>query len=69
MVLIFALQAFGSQKIGQTYGPVVVTWMLYIGITGIQRINEGNGYIFEAWNPVRGSRGKGRRRRPLAAHA
>lgn len=33
-VLIFALQFVGSQKVGLTYGPIVVAWFLFIGITG-----------------------------------
>ena len=51
IVLVFCLQAMGSQRIGTLYGPIVIVWFLFIGITGIQRIAEGGGSIFAAWNP------------------
>lgn len=49
LVVIFGIQFAGSQKIGLAYGPIVIVWLLYIGITGIQRINEVGGSVFSAW--------------------
>ena len=51
IVVVFLIQAVGSQRIGTLYGPVVVVWFLFIGITGIQRIAEDHGSVFAAWNP------------------
>lgn len=42
-----------SQQVGVLYGPIVLTWMLFIGITGAISIHKnGGGSVFESWNPV-----------------
>ena len=52
LVLIFAIQWSGSQRIGTLYGPITITWLLWIGITGARSIAaHGAGSVFSAWNP------------------
>lgn len=47
-----AVQAMGSQAIGMTYAPIMGAWLLFIGITGAQRIAAfGASAAFSAWNP------------------
>ena len=52
LVFVFLLQRFGSQRVGYMFGPIVVTWLLFIGVTGAQSIAQhSGGEIFAAWNP------------------
>ena len=41
----------GSQRIGSMYGPIVATWLLYIGVTGAQSIAGYGPRSFDAWSP------------------
>lgn len=51
LVLIFALQAAGSQRIGTLYSPIIISWLLFIGVAGARRCAESGGSIFAAWSP------------------
>ena len=52
LVLIFLLQSAGSQKVGTLYSPIIITWFLWIGVTGVQAIAQHGGAVFGAWNPA-----------------
>lgn len=53
LVVVFAIQMSGSQRIGYIYSPVLVTWLVYIGVTGVIAIAEhGRGSALTLWNPI-----------------
>ncbi|MEK7725506.1 MAG: KUP/HAK/KT family potassium transporter, partial [Acidobacteriota bacterium] len=35
LVVIFSFQQFGTQIVGKLFGPVVVTWFLFLGVMGL----------------------------------
>lgn len=50
LVVLFLSQRYGTQKIGSVFGPVVLTWLLYIGLLGgIQLVHSPQ--ILKAVNP------------------
>ncbi|CAH0540824.1 potassium transporter Kup [Vibrio marisflavi] len=47
---LFAIQKWGSGKIGQFFAPVMLTWFLCIGLTGLTSICH-NPFVLKAINP------------------
>ncbi|MBQ6841619.1 MAG: KUP/HAK/KT family potassium transporter [Firmicutes bacterium] len=48
---LFSIQHSGTSKIGQSFGPVMLLWFSFLGITGITHIVQMP-WILKAFNPV-----------------
>ena len=51
LVLLFVMQRFGTHKVGQFFGPVILLWFSMLGVTGIWQIVQEPG-ILQALNPL-----------------
>jgi KUP system potassium uptake protein len=51
LVLLFVLQRFGSQKIGNSFGPIMVGWFVCLGALGWHSIGAAP-QILQALNPL-----------------
>jgi KUP system potassium uptake protein len=53
LLVLFSLQSQGTHAVGKLFGPVMLTWFFFLGITGIHGItNEPE--IIRALNPANG---------------
>ncbi|MCI1902107.1 MAG: KUP/HAK/KT family potassium transporter [Bifidobacteriaceae bacterium] len=53
IVVLFAVQSRGTERIGKVFGTVVMVWFAFLAVTGI--LNLSNDWsVFEALNPVYG---------------
>ncbi len=50
IVLLFAMQQFGTERVGQLFGPVMLLWFSFIGAMGVHAIGS-NTHILAALNP------------------
>ncbi len=50
LVLLFAMQQFGTERVGQLFGPVMIIWFSFIGIIGAVAMVH-NPHILAALNP------------------
>ena len=41
LVCLFALQHYGTNRVGFIFAPVVITWLLSITLIGVYNINKG----------------------------
>lgn len=48
---LFSVQHAGTNKIGKAFGPVMLTWFTFLGVTGLLRIG-GLPSVLRAFNPV-----------------
>ncbi len=51
VVLLFAVQRFGTDRIGRAFGPVMLAWFIAIGLLGVVNILDNPG-ILAAVNPL-----------------
>ncbi len=51
LVVLFAIQRYGTHSIGRLFGPVMVVWFLAIGVLGVVNIAAAPG-IVTALNPL-----------------
>jgi KUP system potassium uptake protein len=51
LVLLFALQRFGTARVGALFGPVIVLWFITLAVTGVQQIAREPA-ILAALNPL-----------------
>ncbi len=51
LTALFTLQRFGTDKVGRLFGPIMVIWFVFLGITGAHAISQETG-ILQAFNPV-----------------
>ncbi len=51
MVILFAMQQFGSAGIGKLFGPIMFIWFAMLAVLGISQIPE-YWSVFKAFNPV-----------------
>lgn len=49
--ILFLVQRAGTSKIGATFGPVMLLWFTFLGVTGLFHI-FGNLNILKAFNPI-----------------
>lgn len=49
--VLFACQKAGTSLLGKAFGPIMLVWFLFLGITGVAHIS-GNLYILQALNPI-----------------
>jgi KUP system potassium uptake protein len=55
LVVLFATQRFGTDRVGKAFGPVIVLWFLALGVIGVHNI-VGNADVLQALNPWWGLR-------------
>ena len=48
---LFSLQHTGTSKIGRAFGPVMLLWFLFLGVTGVFYVANAP-WILKAFNPV-----------------
>jgi KUP system potassium uptake protein len=51
IVLLFLIQQFGTALIGKIFGPVMVTWFLFLGLLGFMQLTK-NPMVLKAINPM-----------------
>ncbi|XP_073130002.1 potassium transporter 6-like [Henckelia pumila] len=51
LIALFALQHYGTHKVGFLFAPVVVTWLLCISCIGIYNIFHWNPHVYQALSP------------------
>ncbi|KAF5961722.1 hypothetical protein HYC85_002931 [Camellia sinensis] len=51
LVLLFALQHYGTHRIGFLFAPVVITWLLCISAIGVYNIVHWNPHVYKALSP------------------
>ncbi|CAL0317250.1 unnamed protein product [Lupinus luteus] len=51
LILLFALQHYGTHRVGFMFAPIVLTWLLCISIIGCYNIFHWNPYVYEALSP------------------
>ncbi|GMP29207.1 hypothetical protein CsSME_00004414 [Camellia sinensis var. sinensis] len=51
LVFLFALQHYGTHRIGFLFAPVVITWLLCISAIGVYNIVHWNPHVYKALSP------------------
>ncbi|KAJ4974151.1 hypothetical protein NE237_007325 [Protea cynaroides] len=51
LVCLFALQHYGTHRVGFLFAPIVVTWLLCISAIGVYNIFHWNPHVYEALSP------------------
>jgi KUP system potassium uptake protein len=51
LVLLFAVQRFGTDKVGYLFAPVVLLWLLLIGGVGVYNLVKHDVGVLRAFNP------------------
>ena len=51
LVVLFAVQRWGTQSVGRYFGPIIVVWFLALGWSGVQEISK-TPEIWAAFNPM-----------------
>ncbi|KAG1326643.1 potassium transporter 10 [Cocos nucifera] len=51
LVCLFALQHYGTQRVGFLFAPIVITWLLCISMIGVYNIFHWNPHVYQALSP------------------
>ncbi|KAE8669575.1 Potassium transporter 8 [Hibiscus syriacus] len=51
LIFLFALQHYGTHRVGFLFAPVVVTWLLCISAIGVYNIFHWNPHVYKALSP------------------
>lgn len=51
LVCLFALQHYGTHRIGFFFAPIVLTWLLCISALGLYNIFHWNRHVYQALSP------------------
>ncbi|XP_022887575.1 potassium transporter 6-like isoform X1 [Olea europaea var. sylvestris] len=51
LIALFALQHYGTHRVGFLFAPVVITWLLCISVIGLYNILHWNPHIYQALSP------------------
>ncbi|KAK4752721.1 hypothetical protein SAY87_021519 [Trapa incisa] len=51
LVLLFALQHYGTHRVGFLFAPIVITWLLCISMIGVYNIFHWNPKVYQALSP------------------
>ncbi|KAF7123473.1 hypothetical protein RHSIM_Rhsim12G0121800 [Rhododendron simsii] len=51
LIALFALQHYGTHRVGFLFAPVVVTWLLCISAIGVYNIFHWNPHVYKALSP------------------
>lgn len=52
LILLFALQHYGTHRVGFFFAPIVMTWLLCISAIGLYNIVYWNPYVYRALSPT-----------------
>lgn len=52
LVLLFAVQRFGTAKVGYTFSPILTLWFFLISGIGIYNVCKHDPSVFKALNPA-----------------
>lgn len=52
LVVLFSIQRFGTDKVGYTFAPAVLIWLLFIGSIGILNFIRHDSSVIKAFNPA-----------------
>ena len=55
LIVLFATQRFGTEKVGKVFGPVMVLWFMALAVIGVANIVQ-NPEVIHALNPLWGAR-------------
>ncbi len=50
LIMLFAVQRFGTAKVGKAFGPIMITWFVVIAAFGVYNIAQ-NPIVLKAMNP------------------
>lgn len=53
LIVLFSVQRYGTQKVGQAFGPIMILWFVVVGSLGVRGILQ-HPSVFEALNPYWG---------------
>ncbi|MCI1984296.1 MAG: KUP/HAK/KT family potassium transporter [Bifidobacteriaceae bacterium] len=53
IIILFAVQSRGTERIGKVFGSVVMVWFAFLAVTGIMNLSN-DWSVFEALNPMYG---------------
>ncbi|KAL4368444.1 hypothetical protein GQ457_05G018260 [Hibiscus cannabinus] len=51
LIFLFALQHYGTHRVGFLFAPVVITWLLCISVIGVYNIFHWNPHVYKALSP------------------
>lgn len=51
LILLFAIQPFGTTKIATTFAPIVITWLAFNAVFGIYNLAKFDASVLRAFNP------------------
>jgi len=51
LVLLFAIQPFGTSKIASTFAPIVIVWLIFNAICGIYNLALHDHTVLKAFSP------------------
>eukprot|EP01018_Ginkgo_biloba_P006316 Gb_07513 [translate_table: standard] len=51
LVVLFSIQRFGTHKVGYTFAPAILIWLLFIGLIGIYNFIQHDSSVIRAFNP------------------
>ncbi|KAJ3707967.1 hypothetical protein LUZ61_011672 [Rhynchospora tenuis] len=51
LICLFALQHYGTHRVGFLFAPIVVTWLLCISMIGLYNIIHWNPHVYQALSP------------------
>ncbi|KAJ9152475.1 hypothetical protein P3X46_026036 [Hevea brasiliensis] len=51
LIFLFALQHYGTHRVGFLFAPVVITWLLCISAIGVYNILHWNPHVYQALSP------------------
>ncbi|XP_073002204.1 potassium transporter 8-like isoform X2 [Typha latifolia] len=51
LISLFALQHYGTHRVGFLFAPIVVTWLLCISMIGVYNIFHWNPHVYQALSP------------------
>ncbi|XVF14127.1 hypothetical protein REPUB_Repub09cG0030500 [Reevesia pubescens] len=51
LIFLFALQHYGTNRVGFLFAPVVITWLLCISAIGVYNIFHWNPHVYQALSP------------------
>lgn len=51
LIALFALQHYGTHRVGFLFAPVVITWLLCIAAIGLYNIIHWNPHVYRALSP------------------
>ncbi|PON52033.1 Potassium transporter [Trema orientale] len=51
LIFLFALQHYGTHRVGFLFAPIVITWLLCISAIGVYNIAHWNPHVYQALSP------------------